>query len=263
MKLLLFFLAFVAAILASMVGQGGGIFYTPIPGAVGVGFHQAATTSLFLIMVLSLSASLNFRKAHEIDWGLGAVRAPRPGAGWRSSLPRCLRGSFVAAAGRASDGRPVFMIRPHRAKRIDQPARPGIFIWRRVHVGQPYSINLLLALPLMAVVGFVTGMIGIGGGVLEVLFMNILFLIPCRSQSDQAPSWSASRQPEAFSGGMPQLATGRADLAARRRGRVRRRSDRQPAPSVSGDSVRDGPWPVSLVAAAMIAMRAVLTIPHR
>ena len=73
MKLLLFFLVFVAAIFASMVGQGGGIFYTPIQVWLGVGFHQAATTSLFLIMVLSLSASLNFRKAHEIDWGLVAV----------------------------------------------------------------------------------------------------------------------------------------------------------------------------------------------
>lgn len=210
MALLLLFLASVAAFFASMVGQGGGVYYTPIQVWFGVGFHQAATTSLFLIMVLSLSASLTFRKAHEIDWGLVAViELPTTiGAFFGGRLSRevpeeallLLLAALLTVAA-------FFMIRPHRDGRIDRPARPGIFIWRRVHDGQPYDINLLLALPLMAVVGLVTGMIGIGGGVLKVPVMNILFESRCRSQSDRAPSWSASRQPE-VSWGTPQSATG-------------------------------------------------------
>ena len=181
MTLLLFFLLFVAAFVASMVGQGGGIYYTPIQVWLGVGFHQAATTSLFLIMVVSLSSSLTFRKAHEIDWGLvPVIEFPTTlGAFLGGRLSRdiseealmlLLAGLLTVAA--------LFMIRPHRARQSDLRARQGIFIWRRVHDGQPYSINLLLALPLMAAVGLLTGMVGIGGGVLKVPVMNLLFRIP-------------------------------------------------------------------------------------
>jgi len=181
MKFLMFFLLFVAAIVASMVGQGGGTYYTPIQVWLGVGFHQAATTSLFLIMVLSLSASLIFRKAHEIDWGLVGI----------IELPTAL-GAFLG--GRLSRDIPeqalllllavlltvaaFFMIRPHRARPGNLQAQPGIFTLRRVHDGQPYDINLLLVLPLMAVVGLLTGMVGIGGGVLKVPVMNILLRVP-------------------------------------------------------------------------------------
>ena len=181
MTLLLFFLLFVAAFVASMVGQGGGIYYTPIQVWLGVGFHQAATTSLFLIMVVSLSSSLTFRKAHEVDWGLvpviefpttlGAFLGGRLSrAISEEALMLLLAGLLTVAA--------FFMIRPHRPKQSDLRARQGIFIWRRVHDGQPYSINLLLALPLMAAVGLLTGMVGIGGGVLKVPVMNLLFRIP-------------------------------------------------------------------------------------
>lgn len=180
MTLLLSLLLLLAAIAASMVGQGGGIFYTPIQVWLGVGFHQAATTSLFLIMVLSLSASLTFRKAHEIDWGLvAALELPTTlGAflGGRLSrdvseeaLSLLLAALLTAAA--------WFMIRPHRARPID-PTPPGVLIWRRMHDGQPYGINLLLAPPIMAIVGLVTGMTGIGGGVLKVPVMNLLFRVP-------------------------------------------------------------------------------------
>jgi uncharacterized protein len=181
MMLLFYPLVFLAAVAASMVGQGGGIFYTPLQVWVGIGFHQAATTSLFLIMALSLSAALTFRKAHEIDWALvGALELPTTlGAflGGRLSgeiseeaLSLLLAALLTVAA--------WFMIRPHRAKPSDSRAPTGVFIWRRTHDGQAYGINLLLALPLMATVGLVTGMIGIGGGVLKVPLMNLLFRIP-------------------------------------------------------------------------------------
>jgi uncharacterized membrane protein YfcA len=39
---------------------------------------------------------------------------------------------------------------------------------------------LLLALPLMGVVGILTGMTGIGGGVMKVPLMNLLFKIPMK-----------------------------------------------------------------------------------
>ena len=183
MTLLLYFLLFLAAIAASMVGQGGGIFYTPIQVWLGVGFHQAAATSLFLIMVLSLSASLSFRKAHEIDWALvAALEIPTTlGAFLGGRLSRHLSEealSLLLAALLTVAAR--FMIRSHRVRQIEPAAAPGVLVWQRMHDGQPYIINLLLALPLMGIVGLLTGMTGIGGGVMKVPLMNLLFRIPMK-----------------------------------------------------------------------------------
>lgn len=183
MILLLSFLLFPAAVAASMVGQGGGVFYTPIQVWLGIGLHQAATTSLFLIMVLSASASLNFHKAHEIDWALcGTLEVPTTlGAflGGRLSrhfsdeaLSLLLAALLTAAA--------LFMLRSQRAPQIDLGGRPGILVWRRMQGDQPYQVNLLLALPLMAILGLLTGMTGIGGGVLKVPLMTLLFKIPMK-----------------------------------------------------------------------------------
>jgi uncharacterized membrane protein YfcA len=71
-----------------------------------------------------------------------------------------------------------FTIRAHRARNVDGAAPAGVFIWRRMHDGQAYGISLLLALPIMAIVGLVTGMTGNGGGVLKVPVMNLLFRVP-------------------------------------------------------------------------------------
>jgi uncharacterized membrane protein YfcA len=61
---------FVVAAAFSMLGQGGGALYTPVQVFFGIRFHTAATTSLFLIMVTSLSATLVYRRAGRVDWGL-------------------------------------------------------------------------------------------------------------------------------------------------------------------------------------------------
>ncbi|MEJ2009439.1 MAG: TSUP family transporter [Acidobacteriota bacterium] len=58
---------FVIASVFSALGQGGGVLYTPVQLFFGIEFHTAATTSLFLIMVMSLSATMVFRKAEMVD----------------------------------------------------------------------------------------------------------------------------------------------------------------------------------------------------
>src|SRR5579859_7380776 len=69
-----FYLAmFAIASVFSALGGGGGVLYTPVQLFFGIEFHTAATTSLFLIMVTSLSATLVFRKAATVDWPLAIV----------------------------------------------------------------------------------------------------------------------------------------------------------------------------------------------
>lgn len=183
MMLLLTPLLFLAAVAASMVGQGGGIIYMPIQLWLGVGFHQAATTSLFLIMVLSLSATLRYRKAHEIDWALvGVFELPTTlGAFFGGRLSRDFSEEALSLllAALLTVGA-YFMIRSHPARQSHRAVQPGVVIWRRMHDNQPYEINLVLALPLMGIVGLLTGMTGIGGGVMKVPLMNLLFRIPVK-----------------------------------------------------------------------------------
>ncbi len=75
MWLILTVAMFGVAVVFSMPGQGGGALYTPLQVWMGIEFHEAATTSLFLIMVTSAAASLVFHKAKRI------VRRDRPRPG--------------------------------------------------------------------------------------------------------------------------------------------------------------------------------------
>ena len=68
-----YLLMFVIATVFSSLGVGGGVVYTPAQLLFGIEFHTAASTSLFLIMVTSLSATLVFRRAATVDWPLAIV----------------------------------------------------------------------------------------------------------------------------------------------------------------------------------------------
>ena len=64
------------AIPFSMVGQGGGSTYVPILLMAGMAMHEASTTSLFMIMVASISATLVFGRKKTVDWKLLLAIAP-------------------------------------------------------------------------------------------------------------------------------------------------------------------------------------------
>ena len=67
----------VAAFIAALFGQGGGVLYTPLQVWSGVDVHTAAPISLFLILIISISSTLVFRKAHHVDWETAlALEAP-------------------------------------------------------------------------------------------------------------------------------------------------------------------------------------------
>ncbi|PKP57024.1 hypothetical protein CVT91_11620 [Candidatus Atribacteria bacterium HGW-Atribacteria-1] len=67
---------FIAAGISSMIGIGGGVLYVPILLAFGFPFYQAAAISIFIIMALSISASLVYYRAKLIDWKLALIIEP-------------------------------------------------------------------------------------------------------------------------------------------------------------------------------------------
>ena len=185
MTALLFFFFYVAmflnAVVFSALGQGGGVLYTPIQLFFGIDFHIAATTSLFLIMVTSLSSTVVFRKAGMVDWPMAFVLESTTIVGaFVGGLfsgrftGRSLTYFFAAVITFAA----IFMVKRFKMEHDCATVASSVFQWAR-HVGNDtYCINLALALPISFVAGAASGLIGVAGGILKVPMMVLLFGVP-------------------------------------------------------------------------------------
>lgn len=172
---------FLIATVFSALGQGGGVLYTPTQLFFGFEFHTAAATSLFLIMVTSLSATIVFRKAQVVDWALAIVLESSTTLGAflgglfsghfsGKSLTYLFSGVIAIAA--------FFMLRRFESESRcgDQPS--GFLNWHRGVGSETYCINLALALPIAFAAGVVSGLVGVSGGILKVPMLALLFGVP-------------------------------------------------------------------------------------
>jgi len=176
----------VAAILAvsvafSMVGQGGGSLYVPVLLALGMGVHDAATTSLFVIVATSISAAIIYRRRRIIDWKLALVIEPPTlalafvgGLLANSIDATVLKIVFAGVLIIAS----IFMIRPAEEK--DANNSHGWGYWSRKMGDNNYVVRLPGLMPVTAAAGFVAGMIGISGGIFKLPAMVLIGRVPMR-----------------------------------------------------------------------------------
>ncbi|NOX87197.1 MAG: sulfite exporter TauE/SafE family protein, partial [Chlorobi bacterium] len=157
----------VFSIIMSMVGMGGGILYVPLLLFLGYGFQDASTLSLFLITITGLSAFGRFRKAKLVDWQLALVMELFTGLG-------AFTGGFTSvhfnelylkvAFGVALMIAAYFMFRSHNEPKRNISIKTGRFYWHRKFGGNEYSINILQVIPVMFLIGYVAGLLGIAGG---------------------------------------------------------------------------------------------------
>lgn len=182
MLILLFFIFLVVSTVFSMLGQGGGAFYVPMLLAVSVPFYVAATTSQALIMVVSLSSMLIFAKARMLDWKLVLLIEPPTNLGsffggyLSDYIPSyvaklCFAGVLLIGS--------YFMYRPVKDRAQSGPGGHW-WNWQRTGVAEPYTINILILVPIMALAGFVAGMLGVGGGLIKVPAVVLLGGVPMR-----------------------------------------------------------------------------------
>ncbi len=173
----------VASFVAALFGQGGGVLYTPIQIWNGYHFETAATTSLFLIMITSISATFAFKKSNKIDWAMAlAMEIPTTlGAfvgGYFSHyfspqfLGFLLSGMLFFAA--------WFTFNPVKEsdETLDLKKASSRFVWIRTLGKKTYQLDLRVMIPTMIIVGALTSMVGIGGGVLKVSIMTLIFGVP-------------------------------------------------------------------------------------
>jgi hypothetical protein len=176
-----YLLMFVIATVFSSLGVGGGVLYTPAQLLFGIEFHTAASTSLFLIMVTSLSATLVFRRAATVDWPLAIVLETTTTFG--AFLGGLFSGHFsgrfliylfsgvIAVAA-------FFMVKHFEIPNRCGETPGGFFRWRRGVGIEKYCVNLALALPIAFVSGVISGLIGVSGGILKVPMLVLLFGVP-------------------------------------------------------------------------------------
>ena len=170
------------AIPFSMVGQGGGSTYVPILVTAGMEMHEASTTSLFMIMLASISATLLFGRKRTVDWKLLFSVAPLAILGsffggyvaqFVTSL--VLKVIFAIVLAIAA----FFMLRP--ATEGQCPSfMPRWKLWDRTCGEYQYQISMGVLIPAIAVAGFVAGLIGVGGGLFVLPMLVLLFGCPMR-----------------------------------------------------------------------------------
>ena len=131
-------------------------------------------------MVTSLSATTVFRRAKQVGWplaivletvtALGGLTGGLQSGRFPGSFLMMLFAAVIAFAA-------VFVVRNFKSSR-DDAERSSFFGWRRRLGTQEYCMNLVLALPMSFAAGAVSGLVGVGGGILKVPMMVLLFGIP-------------------------------------------------------------------------------------
>ena len=187
-------LAFVASLGAgafgALAGVGGGLITVPLLVALGVEVHTAIGVSLLGVISISAAGSASYLKAGFANRRLGltllvATAAGGIVGGYAAGLldARILSGLFgvvlvVVAVQmlRARSRPPAEVIGEPTAFEIDasyvEPTTGETIEYRARNVGAAGALSLLA--------GAISGLLGVGGGIVNVPTMNVLMHVPIR-----------------------------------------------------------------------------------
>ena len=171
---------FFIAVVFSMFGLGGGGLYVPILLAFTLSYPVSAGTSLLLIVVGAISATVIYARSGLIDWRFVLAINPLSDlaaffGGYFLFSPRLLRTLFALVL--IASGTFMFRVLSPAPGR---PPRKGFFIWNHQFDDRTYSIPLPLILISFMLAGFWSGALGIGGGVFKIPLMVIVCGFPLR-----------------------------------------------------------------------------------
>ena len=165
--------AFAIAFIFSMFGQGGGSVYSPLLITLGYAILLSTSTSLVLNLITSLSAGYIFYKKKMIDYKTSLIFAPgislgafAGGALSKSFDTTVLLWVFV-----------VFL--------VGVGARMIYSYWEKgkVEENKPLQLSaskIVLIAVFGAAVGFLAGLLGVGGGIFIVPFMVYVLKSPTK-----------------------------------------------------------------------------------
>ena len=165
--------AFVIAFIFSMFGQGGGSVYSPLLILLGYSILLSTSTSLVLNLITSLSAGYIFYRKGMIDFKTSLIFAPgislgafAGGALSKSFDTTVLLWVFV-----------VFL--------LGVGARMIYSYWEKEkveeHLPKHRSVAMYFLVAIFGLaVGFIAGLLGVGGGIFVVPFMVYVYKVPTK-----------------------------------------------------------------------------------
>ncbi|MBF0202091.1 MAG: TSUP family transporter [Desulfamplus sp.] len=182
-------MTFVASIIFSMLGLGGGFVYVPLLLSCQIDFYTAASTSLMMITISQLSALYTFSKSGLVDLKLAGVLEPPTMVGAfiggmvahhfnadaLSIMFSCtlfiasytmMQNSKIASSAEGSTDRRRILLSP--------------FGWEHEFRGRAVKIDLGLTIPITLVTGFFGGLLGLAASWIKIPVMVLMLNIPMK-----------------------------------------------------------------------------------
>ena len=181
---------FSVATVLSIFGKGGGEFYVPLLLTLSIPFQVAAGASLLCLIFSGTAMTIVYHtKTKNIDWPLAVALFSTAGSasflgGFFSGaipvvyLKLTFAGVLLAAAALMYIKKEAFI---NEGLHLSKDKCSSIHLWLRSGEEGDYCINVLTVLPLVGLVGFLAGMVGISGGGLIVPILIILSRVPLRT----------------------------------------------------------------------------------
>jgi uncharacterized membrane protein YfcA len=165
--------AFLIAFIFSMFGQGGGSVYSPLLITLGYTILLSTSTSLVLNLITSLSAGYIFYKKKMIDYKTSLIFAPGISIG-----------AFAGGALSKSFNTTI-LLWIFVAFLVGVGARMICSYWEKgkVEENKPLQLStgkIALIAIFGAAVGFLAGLLGVGGGIFVVPFMVYVLKSPTK-----------------------------------------------------------------------------------
>ena len=154
-------LGFVAGMLGSMIGFGGGIIMVPVLTIAGFSPSAAVSSSLFGVLSGSVSSTVSYSRRARIDYGL-ALRLSLPG------VPGAVLGAALASGVRPDMFQVLFAA-------VMVLSATYLLMKRRMEVARvvPRRHMVALAMGVSFLAGIASAFFGIGGGLVLIPLMVI------------------------------------------------------------------------------------------
>lgn len=164
---LFFVLLFLVAFLYASVGHGGASGYLALMALFGMAPDTMKPTALLLNLFVSLTAFLQYYRAHHFKWNLFWPLA-------LASVPMAFLGGLVEVDGTVYKRLLGVLL-----------LLPVIRFWffQRLDVKETNAANNIVLVVTGAVIGFLSGLIGIGGG---IILSPVLLLLHYTDQKQTA-----------------------------------------------------------------------------
>ena len=165
--------SFLIAFIFSMFGQGGGSVYSPLLILLGYLILLSTSTSLVLNLITSLSAGYIFYRKKMIDFRTSLIFAPGISIG-------AFAGGALSKSFNSTALLWVFVI-----FLLGVGARMIYSYWEKEKVEdtspKSFSTNMYILIAVVGLaVGFIAGLLGVGGGIFIVPFMVYVCKIPTK-----------------------------------------------------------------------------------